>query len=1587
MAIFEFGGGNSGIKEYLEEGKKQGRELSRDQIDQRIVLEGDLDICDRIIESRETEAERYDHITLSFKENDISPEVLKAIAADFKEFIGAAYAEDEIYLYAEAHMPKTATEQKWNTETKKYETVARHPHIHFVIPKTNMVTGERVSVFEMLSAKYAGKDKTMDFIDAFQETINQKYGLASPKENRRTEFTSQTDIISRIKEDVFKGRNREALGIIRDKLIEQKIESPQAFKKMLDGMGIVSVGHGKDGDYLQVQLHGQQQNVRLKDYQFSHEFLSKSMKDKYAFYEKKGAGQTTEQKAEDIAKREVLLQKWSDRAREIKYLTPSSKFYLQHYVKATDEQKTHMLDRIETAHFMALEKDFGYANEKINKAAIERLAGPQVLEPSQIDALVKYMKVREAEQTAYHAHIEDFTSAKLNTTYLRTTDQLREAEAAGQQIIVAPGEVINTLTFNQSHFSEGALERHLLKHTDGPEQYNAAMKAVLACPALVIHSDDERGMQFTSSAIVEIEKSLTERAERMAEATVKAVSAAQQQGVIDAKPFNEGQREAFELLCSGKQLAVVNGAAGTGKSFVLAAMREAYQKEGFTVYGAILQGKTAEDLERDSGIQSRTIARMLLDLQKGNLTLDDKSVLVVDEAGMVGSRDLEKLTAYTEAAGARLRLVGDAKQLAAVEYGNAFVEVSKRAEVASLTEIMRQKIEWQRQASEKFAAHDIKGLQDYADRGHVHLEDTTKDAQIALVRDWSTHRIMNPEQSRIVLAHTNAARIELNDLMRAELQKQGQLKNEIDVTTSRGKVAMAIGELVMFTKADRDLWVKNGTTGTVSKISADGTVTVTLESGRTTEFAAQQEADKGIHIDYGYAVTVHKSQGMTLDAAFVLADKSMTKENLGVAMTRHRHEASVYASAEQFADIPAMVKALDRTGQKAFTAGREWTSEHRQEDSVIGQYVADLNAAKVIERAAQTAQYKEIAAHLEAKRVLDHVSKSHGLDTSRCSIVIDGAGKQLIRVGDQTMDAATFLMKAMHLDYKTEAAPILKQCYSEQLAKAYSQPRREPGQVIDQTIQQEFAKHRKDRDAQFKATRQAIDERKRQAKAVIEKSEAPEDAKKKAQAALAKQVKSNKKELEAEHDKPQADLYKDFLAAKAPQSVKHLDELARVSLTPADKARLAAIQIAQGITPGLSHLTTQQIQKGISNVLNLTPDQGRPPAHILARNQRDADARARFADDLVRAQERAAAPEADRASSVHELSAGRLDAAGKHRGMLLPDALHDGLGHPQTRQDQDVRRAGASQAGSRIELDTSIQRDGAIEPATQVLTLTPEQAAADAANGAQEAMARVKEAAALAALAEAHRLEQEEKADQAERDRAAAAQLDPALEAQPIELELDMKGLVTDQERELVQRIDAAIKADDGAELQSCMNAFGSVRNEATRALAAVAPQEVNQAAIAHQVKTEQNAAAVKRLDPEPWYLSGIGSKTNVCAWDKTAAEAAAKLAEYLKTQRPTRMLKGAEGKAWDERSADLSAKATGWAGAAEGIKRELALTIEQRVTKEAEAVAASNSKNAAQHAKQLERYKSLTVAEKRLQTALQPHKEKERELVRGQGR
>ena len=202
-------------------------------------------------------------------------------------------------------------------------------------------------------------------------------------------------------------------------------------------------------------------------------------------------------------------------------------------------------------------------------------------------------------------------------------------------------------------------------------------------------------------------------------------------------------------------------------------------------------------------------------------------------------------------------------------------------------------------------------------------------------------------------------------------------------------------------------------------------------------------------------------------------------------------------------------------------------------------------------------------------------------------------------------------------------------------------------------------------------------------------------------------------------------------------------------------------------------------------------------------------------------------------------------------------------------------------------------------------------------------------------------------------------------------------------EHALAQRIATAIQSGDEKELMACHNSLGSVKRQAAQALAAVEPQAVNPAAIEHQVKIEQNEAARRNGQPEPWYMSGIGEKIGACVWDRIAEDKAKESTAHLETDRPAGMFKREEAQAWDEKIATLQTDAADWKSAASQVREELRAKTEQRVAKETQAIAIRNYQNAPERAKQLGRHASLAQLEKRLEAALEPVREKARQRQR----
>lgn len=366
--LVRINGGRSGIADYLENGQKQGREQSRDELDQRVILDGDLELTDAFINSMDKRGDRYLHITLAFKEDEVSPETLHAITQDFKRFAMTAFEADEFNFYAEAHLPKI----KSTLHRKTGALVERKPHIHIVIPEQNLLSGQNLNPFGRVEQQTA-------FIDAFQEFTNARYGLASPKDNRRIEFTDASEMISRYKGDVFEGQGRALKERLLSDLLDQDIRDYERFKVFLSGYGQIRVRNaGGLTEYLNIKPDEAAKGINLKDYVFSREFIEKSLDEKRAFLvrETRPESATYERAGEAIPPQNRyrdLLNEWHEvRAHEIKYLNSGHKKSYAAYKEADPEQRQVILKELAERFYRKYRKGLEADLEKAQETQRER---------------------------------------------------------------------------------------------------------------------------------------------------------------------------------------------------------------------------------------------------------------------------------------------------------------------------------------------------------------------------------------------------------------------------------------------------------------------------------------------------------------------------------------------------------------------------------------------------------------------------------------------------------------------------------------------------------------------------------------------------------------------------------------------------------------------------------------------------------------------------------------------------------------------------------------------------------------------------------------------------------------------------------------------------------------------------------------------------------------------------------------------------------------------------------------------------------------------------------------------------------------
>jgi conjugative relaxase-like TrwC/TraI family protein len=436
------------------------------------------------------------------------------------------------------------------------------------------------------------------------------------------------------------------------------------------------------------------------------------------------------------------------------------------------------------------------------------------------------------------------------------------------------------------------------------------------------------------------------------------------------------QRKGAEFICCGSGgIAVVQGWAGTGKTTVSDAVVKAYRESGFQVIGCATAWKAAKKLEAESGVTSYSIAQMVDQLDKGKMKLTAKTVVLVDEAGMMGTPSLRALIGHAHEAGSKLICQGDVLQLQSVERGAPMRAMSAAIGYTELKDIRRQKKQEDRDIALAFygaggteqrsrSENEVAGqkiLQGMEANGQIQAFDTRDQAREYLVKDYLASP--KPAREKLVLAATRGDVDLLNSAIRDGRKAKGELglDHTVGVSNPRTKklqdLVVAKGDRLMFTKKSKELGVVNGTMLVVTGVIPDGrgghTIQGTIESdikkedGRQLAFAA-----KDVSLMHSYASTVHKSQGQSVSEVYHLGHRGMTDRQLAlVGFTRMKDHYTLYGPIDEL---------FDRSGDAA------WAQDRLQVNALeegLSQKHGGMTTTQWLKQEAQKGQSREKPEH------------------------------------------------------------------------------------------------------------------------------------------------------------------------------------------------------------------------------------------------------------------------------------------------------------------------------------------------------------------------------------------------------------------------------------------------------------------------------------------------------------------------------------------------------------------------------------------------------------------------------------------------
>jgi conjugative relaxase-like TrwC/TraI family protein len=464
---------------------------------------------------------------------------------------------------------------------------------------------------------------------------------------------------------------------------------------------------------------------------------------------------------------------------------------------------------------------------------------------------------------------------------------------------------------------------------------------------------------WTTRHLRELEQATIEIAERRASEHPAPVSeqtleqARREIGREIKGPLTQEQREALDTITGPGGMSVLVGRAGTGKGVTIAAAARAWQLEGNEVIGTAIAGATAQRLKDDAKLdRSYTTDGLLNGVENGHIQLNEKTVVVIDEAGMADSDRLSRLAKLTAQRESKLVLAGDAAQLSPIGAGGLFKELEGKTPTAELTEVHRANHEWERRAWEQIRAGEPgPALAQYKAHDRLHIHDTRAQAAEAMVENWDQTRRSSPDGQAVMLTDaSNKERDQINALAQERRAQAGELGTH-RVNLPDKPYGLASGDEIIFTAQHQipgQKRVENGITGTITHTSRDEDK-VTIKTNEREPRDVQIDTGEFNDLSLAYAVHVHKGQGLTTETSGILTGGWQTdRERTYVAVSRAREQTQIYLAREDLGEHGLDTDAIERLADRMQHSGAQ--------EATIAKQLAGRDESLATERPAQTAQ-------------------------------------------------------------------------------------------------------------------------------------------------------------------------------------------------------------------------------------------------------------------------------------------------------------------------------------------------------------------------------------------------------------------------------------------------------------------------------------------------------------------------------------------------------------------------------------------------------------------------------------------------------